>query len=130
MRKMKAKVRKLFQTLKLLNHFKSVYHGWKDRGMLTPSQNFGLCTCTKFRCCRFLYLIFGKSILLAKNSFFSKTWYHFRQCHGSRKTVLTLKNNIFVKIWQCKVNKSLSFTIFIFSIIWTLDYPDYFVWSQ
>lgn len=32
---MRAKMRKLFQTLKLLNVLQSVYHGWKDRTMLT-----------------------------------------------------------------------------------------------
>ena len=35
MRKTKAKMGKSFQTLKLLNILKSVYHGWKDRKMLT-----------------------------------------------------------------------------------------------
>ena len=41
MRKMKAKMRKLFRTLKLLNVLKSVYHGWKDRTML---MLFRLCS--------------------------------------------------------------------------------------
>ena len=37
-RKMKAKMRKLFRTLRLLNALKSVYYGWKDRTMLTLSR--------------------------------------------------------------------------------------------
>ena len=39
MRNMKAKMRKLFRTLKLLNVVKSVYYEWKDRTMLTLSRS-------------------------------------------------------------------------------------------
>ena len=97
----------------------------RQRDILTPSQNFGLCMCTKFKYCRFLYLIFGKSIFLAKNSI------NTIQCHCSRKIDLTLKNNIFCENLAVKrLIKSLLFTIFIFLIIWTLDCPDYFVQCQ
>ena len=42
MRNMKAKMRKLFRTLKPLNVLKSVYYEWKDRTMLTLSRSCSL----------------------------------------------------------------------------------------
>ena len=42
MRNMKAKMRKLFRTLTLLNVVKSVYYEWKDRTMFTLSRSCSL----------------------------------------------------------------------------------------